>query len=85
MLQRIAEVPLSTVCFRVAGGGAPEDDDARTAAVVDHLNRSGVAFVMTTVLDDRTVIRFPIGNLKTTDERLDETLNALDEAITHAM
>lgn len=84
-LERVAEVPLSTVCFRAVGDGAPEDDDALTTAVADNLNRSGVAFVMTTVLDDRTVIRFPIGNLKTTDERLDETLQALTEAITQAM
>ena len=83
-LERVAEVPLSTVCFRVVGDAPPEELDATTAAVADHLNRSGVAFVMTTVLDDRTVIRFPIGNLKTTDERLEGTLNALNTAITQA-
>ncbi len=84
-LERVAEVPMSTVCFRAAPrdldvAGFEDEDDPREAAL-DRLNRallaginaSGTALLSHTVLDDRYVLRLATGNLRTTSEHLAAT------------
>jgi aromatic-L-amino-acid decarboxylase len=57
-----APVPLSLVCFRLRGS-----DDANRA-LMDRVNKSGVAFLSHTVLHGQFVLRMAIGNLRTTEE-----------------
>jgi aromatic-L-amino-acid decarboxylase len=55
-----APVPLSLVCFRKRGS------DEENRALMDRINASGVAFLSHTVLNGRFVLRFALGNLRTT-------------------
>ena len=55
-----APVPLSLVCFRKRGS------DEVNRRLMDRINESGVAFLSHTVLNDRFVIRYALGNLRTT-------------------
>lgn len=55
-----APVPLSLVCFRKRGS------DEENRALMDRINASGVAFLSHTVLNGQFVLRYAIGNLRTT-------------------
>jgi aromatic-L-amino-acid/L-tryptophan decarboxylase len=82
-LELAAPAPLSTVCFRSVVAG--EDEDAATArnrGWMTAVNTSGEALLSHTVLDGRYVLRLATGNLRTTDERLEATLAALDRELT---
>jgi aromatic-L-amino-acid decarboxylase len=57
-----APVPLSLVCFRLRGS----DDQNRE--LMNRVNETGGAFLSHTVLNGKFVIRFAIGNLRTTRE-----------------
>jgi len=57
-----APVPFSLVCFRFKGS----DDDNR--ALYDRINASGKAFVSSTILHGKYVLRLAIGNIATTEE-----------------
>jgi aromatic-L-amino-acid decarboxylase len=64
----VAPHPLSVVAFRsVPPGLAGEALDAHNARVVDAVNATGEAFLSTTKLDGRLVIRLAIGNERTTE------------------
>lgn len=62
----LAPVPFSTVCFRwnPASGASADELDARNAAIMDAVNRTGEAFLSHTRLDGRFTIRVAIGNLR---------------------
>ncbi|MEX1165179.1 MAG: pyridoxal-dependent decarboxylase, partial [Nitriliruptor sp.] len=82
-LELAAPAPLSTVCLRSVVDG--EDEDAatdRNRAWLAAINATGDAFLSHTVLDGRYVLRLATGNLRTTDERLEATLAALDRELT---
>lgn len=66
--------PFSVVCLRAAGS------DERNQAIVEHVNASGVAFLAGTTLDGRFVIRFAIGNERTTRDDVRLTWDALRAA-----
>ena len=82
-LEVVADVVMSTVCFRAVPNWVleVEDEDDPREAGLDRLNRallarinaSGEAFLSHTVLDGRYVLRLATGNLRTTDERLEAT------------
>lgn len=55
-----APVPLSLVCFRKKGG------DEENQRLVERVNATGRAFLSHTALNGRYVIRFAIGNMRTT-------------------
>jgi aromatic-L-amino-acid decarboxylase len=55
-----APVPLSLVCFRKKGG------DEENRKLVERVNATGKAFLSHTALGGRYVIRFAIGNMRTT-------------------
>lgn len=79
--ERTAPVPLALVVFRYAPEGASgEDADRLNQAIVDRVNASGRLFVATTKLNGRLVIRFAIGNLKTTPAHLETSWAMLREA-----
>lgn len=67
-------VNFSLVCMRYRGA------DEENRAICDRVNESGVAFLTPTVLRGRTVIRLPIGNLRTTEEDVLRTWEAIQEA-----
>ncbi|MDX1660018.1 MAG: pyridoxal-dependent decarboxylase [Nitriliruptorales bacterium] len=77
-LELAAPAPFSTVCFRAALDDH-DDLDALNAALMERVNRSGRAYLSHTVLDGRYTLRLAIGNLRTTEERLRDTLALVDE------
>ncbi|MBW3621678.1 MAG: amino acid decarboxylase [Actinobacteria bacterium] len=83
VLERLAPVPFSTVCFRARPAGIDDEDELRrlNAGVLDAVNRSGEAYLSHTELDGRYTLRLAIGNLRTTPERLDRTLAAIDREL----
>jgi aromatic-L-amino-acid/L-tryptophan decarboxylase len=60
----IAPVPFSTVCFRLKG------DDSANQTLMDRVNASGKIFISHTRLNDRMVLRFTVGNLRSTEEHV---------------
>jgi aromatic-L-amino-acid decarboxylase len=61
--------PLSVVCFRYAPDGAADEElDRGNLAVMETVNASGEAFISSTKLDGRVVLRVAIGNERTTRE-----------------
>ena len=73
--ERLAPVPLSTVCFRhrPAEGADPLDEaalSAHNAAILEAVNASGEAFLSHTVLDGRYSLRLAIGNQATRERHL---------------
>jgi aromatic-L-amino-acid decarboxylase len=75
--EAVAPTLFSTVCFRARGS---QDDEAWNAAIQQTVERSGVALLSSTKLDGRTVLRWAIGNLRTTQEDIDLTWQAVREA-----
>jgi aromatic-L-amino-acid decarboxylase len=67
--------PFSTVCFRLKG--SDEDNEA----LLHRLNSSGVAFLSHTRLRDRFVIRWAIGNVRTSEKDIRLTWQALEQAV----
>jgi aromatic-L-amino-acid decarboxylase len=62
-----APVPLSLVCFRHRAG------DEFNRRLLTEVNASGEAFLSHTVLHDRFVLRFAIGNFQTSEDDVLET------------
>lgn len=73
--------PFATVVFRwvpeVEGDAPAEEIDQRNAELLERLNRSGEAFLSHTRLRGQTVLRWSIGNLRTTEAHLERTWAAL--------
>ena len=65
-----APVPFSVVCFRWLVGDSPEQQDRLNKALLDEVNAQGPVFVTSSVLKDRYTLHLAIGNLKTTDEHI---------------
>jgi aromatic-L-amino-acid/L-tryptophan decarboxylase len=93
-LELLAPVEMSTVCFRArpdllapastdAGRAGDAEDVARdlNRRWIAAVNRSGDAYLSHTELDGRYVVRLAVGNLRTTDERLDATLAVLEREL----
>jgi aromatic-L-amino-acid decarboxylase len=79
--ERLAPVPFSTVCFRWDPGGLGEEAlDARNAAIMDTVNRTGEVFLSHTRLDDRFTIRLSVGNLRTEPRHVERAWALLREA-----
>jgi aromatic-L-amino-acid/L-tryptophan decarboxylase len=91
-LEVVADVPMSTVCFRAAPDWVEEvtdADDPREAgldrlnrALLSRINGSGEAFLSHTVLDGRYVLRLATGNLRTTRDRLEATCALIGRELT---
>jgi aromatic-L-amino-acid decarboxylase len=63
LFERVAPVAFGVVCFRMA---APADDEIN-ARLLDALNETGDVFLSHTVIEGRYVLRFAIGNIRTTE------------------
>ncbi len=66
--------PLSVVCFRHEGS------DEENQRIMDAVNRGGEAFLSSTRLHDRLVLRLAIGNLRTTEDDVRAAWEALRAA-----
>ncbi len=75
----VAPHPLSVVCFRNDASDG-EAGDAHNLAIVDRVNATGEAYLSTTKLEGRTVIRLAIGNERTTKEDVAHAWRLLREA-----
>jgi len=81
--ERLAPVPFSTVCFRWVGRERQTDAelDARNAAIMDAVNRTGEVFLSHTRLAGRFTIRIAIGNLRTEPRHVERAWVLLREAV----
>ncbi|MDE2982327.1 MAG: pyridoxal-dependent decarboxylase [Gemmatimonadota bacterium] len=80
--ERWRPTPFSLVVMRHAPADADgERRDALNLALIDHVNRSGAAFLAQTVIDGETWVRFAIGNIHTRAEHVDTTWKALRDAV----
>ncbi len=81
--ERLAPVPFSTVCFRWVGRERQTDAelDARNAAIMDAVNRTGEVFLSHTRLAGRFTIRIAIGNLRTESRHVERAWVLLREAV----
>lgn len=60
--ERVAPVPLNTVCFRYRPAGVASDDlDALNSALLERLNASGALYLTGTRLGDCQVLRMVVG------------------------
>jgi len=77
--ERLAPVPLNTVCFRwrPAGITDPATLDERNAALMAHVNREGTIYLTHTRLDDVTTLRLAIGQRATQREHVQQAWDAL--------
>lgn len=75
----VAAGPLSITCFRYTPAGA-RDVDALNRAVAERVQRDGAAFLTTTELNGRPVLRACIVNFRTTDADLDTLIEAIVSA-----
>lgn len=60
----MAPVLFSTVCFRLKG------EDAPNQTLLDRVNATGKIFISHTRLNNRIVLRFTVGNLRSTEEHV---------------
>ncbi|MBW3562682.1 MAG: amino acid decarboxylase [Actinobacteria bacterium] len=77
---RAAPAPFSTVCFRAVFEDTedPDEEDRRNRVLLDAINATGEAYLSHTVLDGRYVLRMAIGNLRTTEQDVLETLDLIE-------
>ena len=77
----MAPVPFSTVCYRYAPAGASEEELERiNAAIMEHVNASGKAFISHTKLNGRYALRLAIGNIRTERRHTAEAWRLLRKA-----
>ena len=69
-LERLADVPLSAVCFRWTGGD-PASFDEVNAAILDRVNRRGRVYLSNATVRGHFVLRACIANHRTTDADVD--------------
>jgi glutamate/tyrosine decarboxylase-like PLP-dependent enzyme len=72
----VSEGPLSITCFQYRPPWAG-DADALNRQIAERVQRDGRAFLTTTELDGRSVLRACIVNFRTTDADLDELVEAI--------
>lgn len=66
----VAPVPFSVVCFRWLVGDSPEQQDRLNEELLNEINARGPVLLSSTVLNGRFTLRLAIGNLKTTDQHI---------------
>ena len=72
-LERLAEVPLSAVCFRWTGGD-PAGPDQANAAILERVNRRGRVYLSNASLGGHFALRACITNHRTTDADVDAVI-----------
>jgi glutamate/tyrosine decarboxylase-like PLP-dependent enzyme len=81
-LERLAEVPLNIVCFRVQPPGAADEElDELNSRLGEALLRDGRVFAGTTVYDGKVAFRPAIVNWQTTERDVDTLIDVLLELL----
>ena len=77
-----APASMAVVCFRHRPAGVADETDlaAHNQALMDHVNRSGAAFISHTVLAGRFSLRVAVGHIRTTQQDVAILLAALEAA-----
>jgi aromatic-L-amino-acid decarboxylase len=78
LLEVVAPVPFSVVCFRLAGRDDVDGDADRR--LLDAINADGRFLLSHTVLGGRYTLRVAIGNLRTTEAHLDTLFELVTDA-----
>lgn len=80
--ERLAPVPLNTVCFRwlPAGVAGTEDLNRRNLDLMARVNQDGVIYLTHTKLDDVVTLRLAVGQRATTLEHVRQAWEALQGA-----
>jgi aromatic-L-amino-acid decarboxylase len=86
--ERLAPVPLATVCFRyhpASPGGADADDERErlerwNAGILDEVNRAGRFYLSHTRLKDRFTLRVALGNPRAEPRHVEGCWDALNDA-----
>ncbi len=73
-LERLAEVPLSAVCFRCTDGD-PASLDKTNAEILDRVNRRGRVYLSNATVDGSFVLRACLTNHRTTDADVDAVVD----------
>lgn len=77
----LAPVGMSVVCFRHRPDGLDEAAlAAHNAAILERVNASGRVFISHTALAGRYALRVAIGNLRSTQQHLDDAWTLLEQA-----
>jgi glutamate/tyrosine decarboxylase-like PLP-dependent enzyme len=80
----VAPVPLSVVCFCYSPPGvSPEAADALNMAILDRVNRTGLAYLSHTKLGGRVILRLAIGNVRTSEGHVAQAWQLLQNAATN--
>jgi aromatic-L-amino-acid decarboxylase len=83
--ERLAPVPLSTVCFRHVPSATAGDEGAlerHNAALMEAVNRTGEVFLSHTKLNGRFAIRLSVGNIRTEARHVERAWELLQAAAT---
>jgi glutamate/tyrosine decarboxylase-like PLP-dependent enzyme len=82
-LERVADVPLSAVCFRWVGDGetTPAALDERNAALLEEVNRRGRVYLSNATVRGRFVLRACVTNHRTTDADMRTVVDEVRAAI----
>ena len=71
--ERLAPVPLNTVCFRLRPAGADlEACNRLNKALLDRVNAEGTTYLTLTKLDGVTTLRLAVGQTKTERRHVEE-------------
>jgi len=79
--ERLAPVPLSTVCFRAAPADTETDLDLLNERLLEEVNREGKVYLSHTKLDGRFTLRLAIGNIRTQIEHVKLAWEELSRAL----
>ena len=84
-LELMAPARLNIVCFRVRGTAASDaEDDARTTALVEVIQRGGIAYVTGTRWDGHAAIRAAFDNWSTSPADVTALQTAISQALSEA-
>lgn len=77
--ERLAPVPLSTICFRAKPASIKSEDDLNifNKKLFNEINKSGETFLSHTILNDKFTIRVSIGGLRTEEKHVREVWNVI--------
>ncbi len=83
--ERLAPTPFSTVCFRAHPQGLDDEDqlNALNERIMNDINASGRFFLSHTKLHGKFTIRIAIGNLRTTEQDVQELWEFLNTTLAH--